>query len=186
MRADEAPSQEKTPETDGSAAPAPPSAVDADEQALAQRIISSLTEASQRLNENTIDDSTVALQKSAVSDIETLLARLRASAQPSPQDSDSSAQSSSRSQSSQGSTSSQSNRNPDAAQSSEQAQGETANPQAELGRRRDLAQSVWGHLPPKVQEDLRRSFSERFAPKYEEMIRRYYEALARQPRPEGN
>jgi hypothetical protein len=158
-----------------------PSAVG--EQELAQRIVASLTEASERLKAGEPDGSTAALQQSALSDIEALLARLRASPRPAPQESDSASQSSSKSGSeSQGSGAETSNRNPDAAQSSEDAQGAAVDPQAALQRRRDLVQAVWGHLPPKVQEELRRSFSEHFVPRYDEAIRRYYEALARQPR----
>jgi hypothetical protein len=40
------------------------------------------------------------------------------------------------------------------------------------------ANSVWGHLPPRQQESLLRSLSDRFLPEYESQIKRYYEALA--------
>jgi hypothetical protein len=170
-----------TPTTPAQAPSDSPSAVG--EQELAQRIVASLTEASERLKTGDPDSATASLQQSAVSDIEALLARLRASPRPTPQESDSASQSSSKSGSeSQGSGAESSNRNPDAAQSSEDASGAAVDPQAELTRRRDLVQAVWGHLPPKVQEELRRSFSEHFVPRYDEAIRRYYEALARQPR----
>ena len=50
-------------------------------------------------------------------------------------------------------------------------------------RRRVLADAVWGHLPPREREELMRTFSERFLPKYEEQVRRYFEALSRRDNP---
>ena len=38
--------------------------------------------------------------------------------------------------------------------------------------------AVWGHLPPREQEALFRSLSDKFLPEYEAMIRKYYETLA--------
>lgn len=49
---------------------------------------------------------------------------------------------------------------------------------AERERRLGLATSAWGHLPPKVREQMRSAFSETYLPEYDELLRRYYEALA--------
>lgn len=38
--------------------------------------------------------------------------------------------------------------------------------------------AVWGHLPPREQDALFRSLSDKFIPEYEAMIRKYYDALA--------
>lgn len=161
-------------------------ATEQEEQLLAQRIVASLAEASERLREGGIGDETISLQQSAASDLEALLAKLKAAAKPSPQESESPSPSTTPgSSSTQGGQSSESNSNLDAAASSEKTHQGAVDPAAELQRRRDLAQSVWGHLPPRVQDELKRSFSERFVPRYEEAIRRYYEALARQPRSEA-
>jgi len=54
--------------------------------------------------------------------------------------------------------------------------------QAELLRRRQTVKEVWGHLPPALQQKLLNIFSEKYLPKYEELVRRYYEALAEQGR----
>ncbi len=53
--------------------------------------------------------------------------------------------------------------------------GETA---ADRERRLGLATAAWGHLPPKVREQMRSAFSETYLPEYDELVRRYYEALA--------
>ncbi|QDU07855.1 hypothetical protein [Gimesia aquarii] len=37
---------------------------------------------------------------------------------------------------------------------------------------------TWGHLPPAVRQQLLNVYTEKFLPKYEEQVRRYYEALA--------
>ncbi|MBX3436836.1 MAG: hypothetical protein KF861_05035 [Planctomycetaceae bacterium] len=49
---------------------------------------------------------------------------------------------------------------------------------AERERRLGLATAAWGHLPPKVREQMRSAFSETYLPEYDELLRRYYEALA--------
>ncbi len=53
--------------------------------------------------------------------------------------------------------------------------GESA---ADRERRLGLATAAWGHLPPKVREQMRSAFSETYLPEYDELVRRYYEALA--------
>jgi hypothetical protein len=42
---------------------------------------------------------------------------------------------------------------------------------------RTLAREVWGHLPPAVRERVRVDFSETVLPAYDELVRRYFEAL---------
>ncbi|MEZ6067523.1 MAG: hypothetical protein R3B90_17845 [Planctomycetaceae bacterium] len=47
-----------------------------------------------------------------------------------------------------------------------------------IQRRRDLAHAVWGHLPDRVREQMQQSYRERYLPEYEDLVERYYEALA--------
>lgn len=174
--------EESKPGTETPAEP-PASGSPTDDREVASRIISSLAEASQRLEDGVIDSSTVALQQSAADDIEALLDNLRQNSNPSSSQQSANQPPSQNASQPSGPSSGRPNENRDAAQSNEQARGgNAAKAEDELQRRRSLAHSVWGHLPPKVQEELERSFSERFAPKYEELIRRYYEALAERPR----
>lgn len=65
-----------------------------------------------------------------------------------------------------------------AAESSEQNQREARERAAALARRRALVDEVWGHLPPAMRERLLNVQGEKLLPKYEDLIRRYYESLA--------
>jgi hypothetical protein len=49
---------------------------------------------------------------------------------------------------------------------------------APLPDRPGLADAVWGHLPPREREELLRTFNERYLPRYDSWVRRYFEALA--------
>ncbi len=53
---------------------------------------------------------------------------------------------------------------------------------AELARRTNLIKDVWGHLPPALREKMLNIYSEKYLPRYEELVRRYFEALAEQGR----
>jgi hypothetical protein len=72
------------------------------------------------------------------------------------------------------------------APSRESSERTTAAEEGEAARqqRMGLATAAWGHLPPKVREQMRSAISEEFLPEYDELIRRYYEALATRRRDE--
>lgn len=53
---------------------------------------------------------------------------------------------------------------------------------AEEAARQRLAKDVWGHLPAALRQELLNVYSEKYLPKYDEMVRKYYEALAEQNR----
>jgi hypothetical protein len=154
-----------------------------EDRELADRAVASAAEAAAGLNTGGSIPDVISRQKAAANDLDELLKRLQQRAQSSsssqkPQDqpqsqSQQSAQPSPQSNPEQGG-------GRDAANSNANATEGQAGEAVELAHRRDLAQSVWGHLPPKMQEELRRSFSEKFVAKYEQMIRQYYEALAEQ------
>ena len=57
----------------------------------------------------------------------------------------------------------------------------TRSVQEEAARQR-VAKDVWGHLPATVRQELLNIYSEKYLPKYDEMVRKYYEALAEQNR----
>lgn len=48
--------------------------------------------------------------------------------------------------------------------------------------RQKMVKDVWGHLPPHLREAMLNSFSEKYLPKYEDLVKRYYEALAERNR----
>jgi hypothetical protein len=43
---------------------------------------------------------------------------------------------------------------------------------------KELVRRMWGHLPPKVRDEMQTSLSENFLPKYERLIEEYYKRLA--------
>lgn len=69
-----------------------------------------------------------------------------------------------------------------------QSQDSAANTKSQQQRRAEeqmkqrLAKDVWGHLPPQLRQELLNVYSEKYLPKYEDMVRRYYEALADESR----
>lgn len=54
--------------------------------------------------------------------------------------------------------------------------------QADDSRRQQMIKDVWGHLPPHLREAMRNTFSEKYLPKYEDLVKRYYESLAEKNR----
>lgn len=55
-------------------------------------------------------------------------------------------------------------------------------PTAEQARRMQVIKDVWGHLPPHVREAMLNSVSEKYLPKYEDLVKKYYEDLAEKSR----
>lgn len=74
-------------------------------------------------------------------------------------------------------------RTEDKAAESSESQDPAAKQAADEARRReDLVKDVWGHLPPSLRQELLNVYSEKYLPKYEDLVRRYFEALAEQGR----
>jgi hypothetical protein len=55
--------------------------------------------------------------------------------------------------------------------------GPAAADQAELDRLQAMLKRVWGHLPPRLREQLQSGLGEEFLPKYEKLIEEYYQRL---------
>lgn len=53
---------------------------------------------------------------------------------------------------------------------------------AEESRRAQMIKDVWGHLPPHLRTAMQNTFSENYLPKYEGLVKKYYEALAEKNR----
>ena len=47
----------------------------------------------------------------------------------------------------------------------------------------DLYKDVWGHLPDRMRQEMDLYYREKFMPRYSELLRRYYAALAEQKKP---
>ena len=54
----------------------------------------------------------------------------------------------------------------------------------EAARRQKLEMDIWGHLPPQLREELLNTYGERMLPKYEHLVKQFYEALSTQKDPE--
>lgn len=53
-----------------------------------------------------------------------------------------------------------------------------SNPKPEEGSTAGYEKDVWGHLPPAMRQELLNIYREKFIPKYDDMVRKYYEALS--------
>lgn len=165
--------------------------------------VAAMREVSRRLDRQLLSDDTEQLQDGIVANIDALIEKLQSLPPPSSSSSsdsseqDSSDQNQSTDQQSQpesqtapqnapqkqaGADSSAGSRQQPqqgkAAESSEQNQREARERAAALARRRALVDEVWGHLPPAMRERLLNVQGEKLLPKYEDLIRRYYESLA--------
>jgi len=158
---------------------------------IVPRLLEGTQTAAKRLVDGQLDQQTTRLQQQILDDIDALLA---SSAPPNPpqnppppgsqdqqqsQDSQASDQQQSSADQPQGS---QSDGQSDPSATSKESQQRTT-PQgageAERERRLGLSTAAWGHLPPKLREQMRSAFSEEYIPEYDALVRRYYEALAR-------
>ena len=74
-------------------------------------------------------------------------------------------------------------------QQSEHAKDSSAKSQTErkaaeeAARRRKLEMDIWGHLPVHLREELLSTYGERMLPKYEQMVKQFYESLSTQSDP---
>lgn len=164
--------------------------------------VESMREVSRQLHKLSLSDETEQLQTGIVSNIDALIEKLRnmppppsASNSPDQSNPDQSDQKSSQDQ--QTGNKQQPQQTPQEQPGADSSSGTAPQPQssrsgesteqnlrqareraAAMARRRALVDEVWGHLPPAMRERLLNVGSEKLLPKYEELIRRYYEALA--------
>ncbi len=154
------------------------------------RLLDNTARAQSRLAESQVDDVTKSVQQQILDDIDALLQQTSSPLNSPPpstgeQQSPPADQSSSESQQTEGDgaeqTPSEGETTPDpdaASRESAERTSQASRTSAEDERRLGLATAVWGHLPPKVREQMRSAFSETYLPEYDDLVRRYYEALA--------
>ncbi len=169
--------------------------------------VTTMREVSQRLDQLNLSDDTEQLQAGIVSNIDALIEKLKNLPPPSSSNSsdDSDQDQSDSDATSQGQkkgAQSKPQRAPQQTAGADSTTGSDPKPQtgkagesteqnlrqareraAALARRRALIDEVWGHLPPAMRERLLNVGSEKLLPKYEDQIRRYYEALAEPDKP---
>jgi hypothetical protein len=64
------------------------------------------------------------------------------------------------------------------ARESETRVGQNDASDARLAQVMETLKQVWGHLPPRVREQMQSGMAEEFLPKYERLIEQYYQRLA--------
>lgn len=180
--------------------PSGESADDANAPDELDRAVKAMWDAAGRLSSRDASSETRRLQTAAKDDLRKLIEKLR---QP-PPPSSSSSQSNQDQQSQDRNQARQQPRSSSSQQKQEQqvsGQGQSGTPMPQrsdskaadseeqndrqarehataLARRRALINEIWGHLPPSMREKLMNVRGEKTLPQYEDLIRRYYEALA--------
>lgn len=181
---------------------------DAEEQNPLDDIIERMRNVQQRLRKTETDTETRTLQTRIVKDLDDLIEKLknqkppppqqnqnqkppppmganppdtppRAGGQPKPQNSQKQQGGGEQQQKPEKSTGGKSPADKARESSNDPKQGRSA---AEEEARQRMAKDVWGHLPPALRQELLNVYSEKFLPKYDAMVRKYYEALAEQNR----
>lgn len=147
-------------------------------RAAAEAALTGIEEASTALDEGRFTAETVELQTRVVESLDRIL-----ESTPSSPSSLAHADGDSHSNDAPSTTNgdregSQSSPGSGASESSDGGTVSDADLEVQRARRRELAVDVWGHLPPRAQQQLQADFSAEFLPEYDEWIRRYYEALA--------
>lgn len=61
---------------------------------------------------------------------------------------------------------------------SETSKGSDRSDEKDAGLSKEMQDKIWGHLPQRLRDRMRNVDGERFLPKYERLIRAYYERLA--------
>lgn len=165
--------------------------------------VEAMREVSRRLGTRNLSDETANLQTDIVSNIDALIEKLQnlpppsASESSDPSDQDQSEQDPQQDQDQEPGSKQRSDKTsqtqpgadsasraapqPETGKSRESTEENTRQAReraAALARRRALIDEVWGHLPPVMRERLLNVGGEKLLPKYEDMIRRYYESLA--------
>ncbi len=143
------------------------------------RIGDHMRQVQQRLAERDTGQETIELQAKIIKEIEELLKQLQRNQNQnqsqSSQQNQTARRDQSRAQQQQQQSSTQTGTQ--AARDGQRVmpRGPDARSKAELER---MARAVWGHLPPKVREQMEQAFSASFLPQYEPLIERYFRTLA--------
>jgi hypothetical protein len=167
-----------------------------------ERAIDGMRRASQRIETDDTSAETVELQRRVLADLEKLLESLKRrqqgrsnnpqqNPQQGPQQNDRQQlpplqpdqQNSGKRQEQQSQSQDSQRQRTEAEKAREsQARENPAAPTDEEARRQRMIKDVWGHLPPHLREAIGRTFNEKYLPKYDELIKQYYETLAERNR----
>jgi len=165
--------------------------------ATAARIVRGMQSARERISERKTGSDTQKLQQQVVNDLQSLIdvaSRMQQSqprqpdpsqseSQGSPQGSQEPQQAPSQADSGQGGPQ---RKQDDSGANSTEATGDSSRRPADDSRRRQLLGEVWGHLPEALRQRLLNDLGEKTLPGYDDLVRRYFEALAEQAKPASN
>ena len=158
-----------------------------------ERAVNGMRTAGERISARDTGAATRDVQRHVVNDLKQLIDMARrqqnqprqpSQPQPQPQFQPEPSPSSGPTQSEQQSASPPANEPGDASQNrqkpadSEERVGNPSDEQVQTLTQRRLVREVWGHLPARLREKLQNVSSEKTLPQYEDLVRRYFEALA--------
>lgn len=169
---------------------------DADDVDRLGRAIHGMHRAQVKLQSQDTGKETREVQEQVLRDLDQLIELLRQQQQQAKQKSQQKQQQTQKQQSSksqpeldpQNSQQQQPQKSNDSPQEADKAKQSTDRTQAdkaraeEAARREKLIKDAWGHLPPALRAELELSYNEKYLPKYEDQVRRYYESLAEKNR----
>lgn len=161
--------------------------------ATAARIVSGMKTAEEKITRKETGDDTRKVQKQVIDDLQSLIdaaSRMQQQQQKQQQQrqQQKSAQQDSEQQKEQQQNQADSGqggntrRKDDKGRDSTEAVGESAKKDAAADRQRKLLGEVWGHLPESLRQRLLNDLGEKTLPGYDDLVRRYFEALAEPPK----
>ncbi len=169
-----------------------------DAAAATARIVTGMKTAEERLARKDTGDETRNVQKQVIDDLQTLIdaasrmqqrqQKQQQQQQQSKQQQNSESQQNEKQQRNQGDSGAgdQNRRKDDKGINPTEAQGESAKKAAATDRNRKLLGEVWGHLPESLRQRLLNDLGEKTLPGYDDLVRRYFEALAEPPKTGSN
>jgi hypothetical protein len=158
-----------------------------------ERAIEGMRSAQKRIGASDTSSQTQKIQERVVQDLEELLALLKKqqSRQSSSQQNPNQKQDNQKNQRQKmekgrndpKNSQSQGDRRNDDKSADSQERTDAARAQAaEDARRAQMLKDVWGHLPPHLREAIRNALRDNYLPKYDDLVKKYYEALAEKNR----
>jgi hypothetical protein len=159
-----------------------------------ERAIEGMRSAQKRIGASDTSAQTQKIQERVVKDLEELLALLKkqqsrqSSSQQSPNQKQDPSQKNQRQKMEKGrgdpqnSESQGDRRNDDKSANSQERTDAARAKAAEDARRAQMIKDVWGHLPPHLREAIRNALRDNYLPKYDDLVKKYYEALAEKNR----
>jgi hypothetical protein len=167
--AQNAPQGEPRPITAGEDIGQPP------QQVALQRVGEQMQTVQQRIGQRDMSPATRQVQDQIVGDLDSLIDRLTQQSQAAASASQPAEQESS-------ATPGDSDSRTAASDSTSGAENAPAvNEPVDMAAMQSVMQRLWGHLPPRAREQMMQNSVERFLPKYEVEIERYFQRLAEEP-----